>query len=138
SELHGALPAGHGQEVVEHGAGRSLPFGEDRAQNLDALALAVLLDLEPGAGIGREPANMIVDLLRRSRPVDARLGVADLGGRGEGAFGWRRAVGLSVLELRQRMADHGPALVATRIVQLAGRHVRPGLDTSGEAGGARV
>ena len=73
-EPHRAVAAGDGELVVEHRARRRLSFGLGRAQRLDAHAI----DLEPGAGKRRQAANVVVHLVRRLRPIDARFVLGDL------------------------------------------------------------
>ena len=63
------------------------------AARLDALGREQLdplaLDLEPGAGEGSEGPDLALDLGRRPRPVDPRLGLVDLGGVGDAVLGLR-------------------------------------------------
>ena len=64
-EAHGALAAGDGEMIVEHCRGRARDLRQGRAERPDPLALAADLDLEPGAGIGRQAADPVVHLRRR-------------------------------------------------------------------------
>ena len=53
-------------------------FAKRRTKRLDPLALAVDIDLEPGAGIRREAADHVMHARAPAAPVDARLARIDL------------------------------------------------------------
>ena len=65
-----------------------------RAQHLHPLAAK----LAPGAGKRRQPADMVVHLLPRLRPVDARLGLVDLRRVGDAVGGLRRELQRAALQ----------------------------------------
>ena len=72
-----------------------------RAQNLDAADVG---ELEPGAGKRRQPAAMVVDLLPRLRPVDARLRFFDLAGIGDAGLRLRRQLQRAAFQRGERDA----------------------------------
>src|SRR5689334_23025698 len=78
-EPHRTGAAGDRQSVVEYAARRTLARALRCAQNLDASGAG---QFRPRAGKGREAAAMVMDLLPRPLPVDARLVLADLAGVG--------------------------------------------------------
>src|ERR1019366_134059 len=85
-EPHGAVAAGDGQRTVERRAGDAFALASGRAQRLNAHAA----DLEPGAGIWRQAANVVVHLLPRLGPIDPSFVLADLGRGGYAHLGLRR------------------------------------------------
>jgi hypothetical protein len=87
-------------------------------ERLDAFALAIEFGLEPGAWMRRKPADQIVHVARRARPVDARLCGVDLPGVSHAAFCLRPAIELSALERRERMRHQSCATRCKRVAQL--------------------
>src|SRR4029077_1221283 len=83
-KAHGAGAAGHRQPVVQHLARRPAASAPGRAQNFDPAGTG---KFAPGAGKRRQPAAMVMDLVPRLRPVDARLALVDLVGVGHAACG---------------------------------------------------
>ena len=76
--------------------GAPAPSRQRRAQQLHAApALPPIRHLAPGAGKGRQAADVVVDLVGRPRPVDARLVLGDLGGIGHALGRLRRQVAAS-------------------------------------------
>ena len=124
--------------IVEHGAGRARDLRQGRAERPDPLALAVDVDLEPGAGIGREAADHVVHLRRRPRPVDARLARVDLLGVGDASLGLRPAIEPTALERRQGMHQQRGAACGERVMQFARRHVAADGDAGFQADRAGV
>src|SRR5689334_20802938 len=68
------LAAGDHQRPTHHFAGRSRAIDAFGVEQFDALAV----HLEPGAGYRIEGADLPLDLLGRTRPVDPRFGLVDL------------------------------------------------------------
>src|ERR1700688_1438670 len=79
-----ALSAGDRESVVEDGARRAFADSLGGAQNLDASCTG---KFEPGAGNRRQSAAMIVDLIPRVGPINARLALIDLVGVAHTLFG---------------------------------------------------
>src|SRR5204863_3874334 len=67
--------AGNCQALVEDFTGRGGPLGDFCRNQLYPLAIG----LEPSAGRRGEGAHLALDFVRRSVPVDPRLGLVDLG-----------------------------------------------------------
>ena len=112
---------------VQHGAGRPGAVRQRRAQHPDALATRRSAGghLEPGAGDRRQPAHVVVHLLRRAREVDRRFALVDLGGIGHAGGRLRHASQPAVLDLGQRAHHQACTALRKHIVELAGGHVRP-------------
>src|SRR5690606_5902969 len=88
-EAHCTLAAGDGQLVIEDAAGGTAALRESCAQRLNADRGSVERELEPGSGKRRQPAEVVVHLHRRPRPVDPRLRLLDLAGVGRARLGLR-------------------------------------------------
>jgi hypothetical protein len=74
-----AVAAGDAQGAVQHLTGLARAVRRDpRHQDLDPHGTVLAGHLEPGAGEGRQAADVGVDLGRRAGPVDPGLGGGDL------------------------------------------------------------
>src|ERR1700704_5398601 len=109
--------------LIEQGASRARALGRRRAQDLDALALAVQHDLEPGAGMRDESADMIVHLAGRPRPVDAGLARIDLLGVSDACAWLRAATEAATLERLEGFDREPRAKVREGVLQLPCPHV---------------
>src|SRR5262245_46249928 len=89
--------------MVENRARYASSFGDGRAQDLDALALTVHLDLEPGARLRREAADAVMHVAREQPPIDPRLLGIELGRIGRALVMLRAAGETPLLELCERL-----------------------------------
>ncbi len=107
-----------------------------RAERANAFRSLAEVHLEPGAGVRRKAADVVVDVRRRPRPVDARLGLVDLLRVG-GAFGGLRREGEDAAGKRGERAHHQIGAEAGETLrQLAGGGV--GADRDALAHGDRA
>src|SRR5450756_3000699 len=105
--------------IVERRAGDAFALAFGRAQRLNAHAA----DLEPGAGIWRQTADVVVHVAPRFGPIDAGLVLADLGRIGDARRRLRRERERAALRRGNRAQHQIGAEPRQRVVQVARRHV---------------
>src|SRR5688572_15075117 len=79
-QAHGILAARDQQCVVQRLARGAGAAAESRSEHLDAHRPTLSGQFEPRARKRRKPTNLVVNLARGARPIDARLGRRDLVG----------------------------------------------------------